>query len=592
MFLSHTLAATEAYTLVSWWKPLLLLVPFVPWAVIVSKVLDKHASRFILPRQMWGSVHLVVATVAVLVALSFPMKSEASFWVGWGIMIVLLVADIVVFAVVTNKDERVPEEFKLTLDMSKWTAKREEKKQAALQGKVELNIKGADKSLVAAPQMGTPEFETRVAAENVFMRALGARAAQVDFAPTGRENVYGVTFQIDGLRTPAVLSEPVQTKDGPPPPPPGVMSGAEAQKVMDFWRAAGKMDLAERRKRQVADISIERGTTRSKVRLTSIGGQTGMRLSMLIDPEMQVRRKVEAMGLLEPQAAALRALVADGKGVVLISSPPDSGRTTLLYTTLKMHDAYTKNVQTLEVDIQDSLEGVRQNVFDPAAEGADFATNLRSILRRDPDVVGAAELPDAATAKEAAKSDKDRCRVYLSFKSENALAAAQTYTKAVADGDLASKSLSGTMSVRLLRKLCTNCRQPYQPSADMLKKLGLPADKVKQLFKKGGQVMVKNKPEICPACGGVGYVGLEGAYEIFPIGDAERAAIKAGDFNALKMEFRKKNLPTIQQAALRKALDGVTSVEEMLRATADEQPKAAAPSAPTAPKPAPVPQKG
>ncbi|GJQ30151.1 MAG: hypothetical protein HBSAPP03_20350 [Phycisphaerae bacterium] len=593
MYLSHTLAA-EAYTLVSWWKPLLLLIPFVPWAVVVSKVLDKHAARFILPRQMWGTVHLVVGTVAVLAAISIPMKSEAAFWIGWGVMVVLLIADVVIFAVVTNKDERVPAEFRLTLDMSKWTAAREEKKKAALQGKVELTIKGPDKSLVQAPISGTPEFEVRVAAENLFMRALAARATQVDLAPTGRDNIVGVSFTVDSLRTPAVLHEPVQTKDGPPPPPPGVMTGAEALKVMDFWRAAAKMDVNERRKKQVADITVERGTQRTKVRVTSIGSPAGMRVSMLLDPEAQVRRKVEAMGLLEPQVAALRSMVEDGKGVVLISSPPDAGRTTLFYTVLKMHDAYTKNVQTLEVDVQDSLEGVRQNVFDPQAEGADFGTNLRSILRRDPDVVGAAELPDANTAKEAAKADRDRCRVYVSFKSENALSAIQTYVKAVGDPDLASKSLSGSLSVRVLRKLCTNCRQPYQPSADMLKKLGLPADKVKQLFKKGGQVMIKNKPETCPACGGVGYLGLEGVYEVFPITDAERAAVKSNDWNAVKMEFRKKNLPTLQQAALRKALDGVTSVEEMLRATTDEAPKAPPPAGPAGGAPsarAPVPQK-
>lgn len=584
MFPSSTLAE-EAYSLVSWWKPLLLLIPFVPWAVVVSKVLDKHAARFILPRQMWGAVHLVCGTVALIAAVSLPMKEDFTFIIGWVLMALILVGDIVVFAMVTNKDERVPEQFRLTMDLSKWTKAREEKKKAALQGKVELVIKGPDKAVVQAPQTGTPEFDLRVVAENVFTRAMGARATQIDFNPGGKDGSYAVTFMIDGVRTAAVLSEPVQNKDGPPPPPPGVVSGAEALKLMDFWRGAAKLDLTDRRKKQAADIMVERGTQRTKIRVSSIGSQAGMRVTLLLDPEGQVRRTADALGLLEPQAEALKAMVEESKGVVLITAPPDGGRTTSFYTILKMHDAYTRNVQTLEIETQDALEGIRQNKFEAQAEGSDFATNVRSILRRDPDVVGVAEMPDANTAKECAKVDAERCRVYLSFPAASALTSLQTYLKAVGDAENASKTLHGAVCSRTVRRLCTNCRQAYQPSADMLKKLGLPADKIKQLFKKGGQVLVKNKPETCPACGGVGYVGLEGVFEIFPFGDTERAALRAQDWNALKQEFRKKNLPTIQQTALRKALDGVTSVEEVLRATTDEAPK---PAAPPQAKPAPA----
>jgi type II secretory ATPase GspE/PulE/Tfp pilus assembly ATPase PilB-like protein len=117
----------------------------------------------------------------------------------------------------------------------------------------------------------------------------------------------------------------------------------------------------------------------------------------------------------------------------------------------------------------------------------------------------------------------------------------------------------------------------------MLKKLGLPADKIKQLFKKGGQVLIKgNRPEICPVCKGVGYVGQEGIFEVFRIGDAERALVKAGNFAGLRAELRKRNLPTIQQAALRKAVEGTTSVEEILRVTADQPAAGTRPAAPPA----------
>jgi hypothetical protein len=92
-------------------------VPFIPWAWLVSKILDKHAARFFLARDTWNMVHLVAGLVAVLAAISIPLKSEGAFWIGWGIMIVILVVDVVVFVAVTNKDERVPAEFRLRLSL-------------------------------------------------------------------------------------------------------------------------------------------------------------------------------------------------------------------------------------------------------------------------------------------------------------------------------------------------------------------------------------------------------------------------------------------------------------------------------------------
>jgi type II secretory ATPase GspE/PulE/Tfp pilus assembly ATPase PilB-like protein len=586
---AHAVLGAEPLVLVSWWKPALLLIPFMPWAWLVSKVFDKHCARWHLPREQWGTIHLAVGAIAILAAISLPMKSEASYWAGLGIMIVILAADVAVFINVTNKDERVPEAFHLKFATLFRPEKPKDDKKKAVGGKSELAVKGADKALVAVPEAGTPEYDVRVAAENVVLRAQAARASQVDFDPAG--NTYRVTFMIDGVRVPAVLVDPAPAKDGaPPPPPPGVMAGAEAMKVLDFWRGAAKHDVADRRKKQTGDVAIERGTNRNKIRVSSIGGQAGLRATLLFDPEAAVRRKFEGLGLLEPQAKAVTELVADGKGVVLVAAPPDQGRTTTLYTLVKQHDAYTKNVQTLEIDVQDTIEGVRQNSFDPFAEGAEFSTTTRSMLRRDPDVVGIAELPDAATAKEIAKADGERTRCYVSFKADNSLQAIAHWMKLVGDAEMGAKVLRGVISQRLVRKLCTNCRVAYQPSPEMLKKFGLPADRIKQLFKKGGQVLVKNKPETCPACGGVGFVGLEGCFEVFPIGDAERALIKAGNYQSLRQEFRKKQLPEIQQSALRKALDGTTSIEEMVRVTVEADAAAkpkpdAAPPPPKQPEP-------
>ncbi len=556
--------ALEGHFLVSFWKPVLWLIPLVGWGWIITRIYDKHAARFFLPRERWNMIHLIAGVLALVAAMAIPIRGEGAFWAGLGAMIVILAADLFAYAIVANRDERVPEEFHITFDLSKWKEAREAKAAAKKQGKVELVIKGPDKSVLEAPPAETPEFAVRVASESLILRALESRATQADLGPGGKEGAYASSFLVDGVRQPGDAIAP-----------------ADAIRLIDFWKAAAKLDLTDRRRRLMGEINVERGADRHKLRIIAMGAQGGMRLSILIDPEKQVRRKAPDVGLLEPQMTELKAMAETGQGgVVLLAAPPDMGRTSTLYAVLKLHDAYTSNVQTVEMEPQDSLEGIRQNKYEGQGEGPEYSTLVRSILRRDPQVLGVADLPDDNTAREIAKADHDRTRVYLSLRADSALAAIQIWCKAVGDPELAAKGLRGVLAQRLARKLCVNCRQAYQPSPDMLKKLGLPADKIKQLFKKGGQVLIKgNRPEICPVCKGVGYVGQEGIFEVFRIGDAERALVKAGNFAGLRSELRKRNLPTIQQAALRKAVEGTTSVEEILRVTADQPAAAARPAA-------------
>lgn len=548
-----TVLGLQGYFLVSFWKPILLMIPFVGWAWVISAYYDKHAARFFLPRQMWNVIHLTAGLLAVVVGLiAIPIAGEGAFWAGLGAMIVIMAIDLAAYAYVANKDERVPEEFHIRLDMERIRAAREAKSVAKKQGKVELVLKGPDKSALPVPNADTPEFALRVAAESLVLKALEMRATQIDMAPGSKDGGYVVAYLVDGVR-----------QAGAP------LAPADAVKIIDFWKSVGKLDVTDRRRRQSADVTIERGTDKHKFRVVASGATGGMRMTGLIDPEKQVKRKAAELGLLEGQMAEIKALVEERQGVVLLAAPPDMGRTTTLYTILKMHDAYTSNVQTVEMEPQDSLEGVRQNFFESKAEGGEYSTLVRTILRRDPQVVGIADLPDEQTAKEVARAEVDRCRVYLSIKGDNALAAIQVWTKAVGDPEVAAKVLHGVTAQRLVRKLCINCRQAYQPAPDMLKKLGLPADKIKQLFKKGGQVLIKNKPEVCPVCNGIGYIGQEGVFEVYTLGVPERSLVKAGNLSGLRAEFRKKNQPTIQQVALRKAVEGITSVEEVLRVTSE-----------------------
>jgi type II secretory ATPase GspE/PulE/Tfp pilus assembly ATPase PilB-like protein len=579
------LTLASGFMLVSVWKPVLLLLTFVGWAWVITKVYDKHAARFFLPRRTWNIIHLSAGMVALAAALLMPIPGEAAFWVGWLLMIIILAADLAAYAVVANKDERVPERFRIRLSLDALRSDKAAKEAAKLQAKVALTLRALDEKgkytqTVPVPQPETPEYELRAAAEQVYLKAMASRASQVDIGPiSGKEGVYGVSMLVDGVR-----------QGGETMPAPA------AVKVMDFWKAAARLDVADRRRRLQGTVQAEHDGVKHIVQVTSIGVQGGMRVTLLFDPEMAVLRKPTELGLLDMQLEELKKLASDLRGIVLLGAPADGGRTTLTYSVAQLHDAYTSNVQTVEAEPQAMLEGVRVNKFEPEKEGAEYSTLLRSVLRRDPQVVFVAEVPDANTAKEALRGDMERTRVYISMRGDNAMGLIEAWVKIVGDPAAAAKHLRGVVAGKLLRKLCQNCRVGYPPSPDMLKKLGLPADKIPQLFKKGGQVLIKNKPEVCPMCQGIGYLGQEGIFEVYSLDDEDRALIAAGNFAGLRAALRKKALPTLQQAAIRKAVAGTTSVEEVMRVTAP--PGAAAPGAPAgaapaagAPKPAAAPAK-
>lgn len=578
--------AEQSLILMSIYKPLLTLALFIPWGIIVSKVYDKHAARFFLPREQWNFIHIGAGLLALVAILAFGFlvpHSEGGFWAGVGVAIVILAADLYAYMHVANRDDRVPERFRIRLKMEQPDDKAAKKKDASA-AKVRYSFKTTDekgkytRALLASPQAQTPDAELRIAAEKLVSDAVAMRASQFELAPTGKDNMFQVRNLVDGVYSSGET-----------------IAGVNAARLVALFKTAAGLDVNDRRKKQQALVSIEEPNFKRIARISTIGAQGGERLTVLFDPESSVLKKADTLGFLEMQFAELRTLTGEGKGVVLVTAPPDGGRTTLLYSLLQMHDAYTSNVQTVEIDQQATLEGVRHNLFDSTADGPasnvvagstgpEFSTLVRSILRRDPQIVGVSELPDANTAKEVAKADHDRCRTYVSFRSSDALVSVQQWIKTVGDTKLGSDCLHGVVNGRLLRKLCTNCRVSYPPSGDMLKKLGIPEGKVQQLFKKGGQVLIKNKPEVCPVCQGVGYVGQEGVFEVAFVTPEERALINQGNLQAVKASFRKRQIPTLQQAAIRKAVDGTTSVEEVMRVTtAEKPPEAAKPAAPSSP---------
>ena len=551
----------DAVFLVSFWKPVFFVLPLAAWGWFVSKVMDKHAARFHLPRKPWNLIHLFVALIALFAGFFMPVPGIGGFFAGFAAMVVILAADIAIFASLHNKDERVPEGHKLRLDFSSMADAREAKRSAKEAGTVQLKIVTKDGKTAEIPEKETPEYEVRALAEDAMIKAVDARARLYEIAPAG-EGVYAVSATIDGVR---------QIMEKIPAP--------NAVKIITFWKSSAGLDIQDMRRKQIAEITASKGDIwHHQVRLETIGGQAGPKLTLTFNPAKAVQRSYSDIGFLDSQESSLDAVRSELGGLILVAAPPGNGLTTLMYGLIGKHDPYTSIVQTIEYDVQAPIEGVMQNKFDPTGS-AEYATTVRSILRRDPNVVGVTDFRDAETAKEVVRADLKRTKVYLAVKTDGAIRAIQTLVKYQGSPGDCANVLSAAVAQKLARRLCTNCRVQYAPDPALLKKLGLPADKVKALYKKGGQVLIKNKPEVCPMCSGGGYFGQIAFLEVFPIGDAERAMITAQNWNGLLGEFRKRGLPTLQQMGLRRVVEGHTSLEEFSRVTAVAKPAAGKPPA-------------
>ena len=224
----------DAVFLVSFWKPVFFVLPLAAWGWFVSKVMDKHAARFHLPRKPWNLIHLFVALIALFAGFFMPVPGIGGFFAGFAAMVVILAADIAIFASLHNKDERVPEGHKLRLDFSSMADAREAKRSAKEAGTVQLKIVTKDGKTAEIPEKETPEYEVRALAEDAMIKAVDARARLYEIAPAG-EGVYAVSATIDGVR---------QIMEKIPAP--------NAVKIITFWKSSAGLDVQDMRRKQIA----------------------------------------------------------------------------------------------------------------------------------------------------------------------------------------------------------------------------------------------------------------------------------------------------------------------------------------------------
>ena len=251
-----------------------------------------------------------------------------------------------------------------------------------------------------------------------------------------------------------------------------------------------------------------------------------------------------------------------------MSGPPKSGVTTTLYTLLGNHDPFMNNINTLEKNPAAELTNITQFTFNLSDTGTTtFARRLQSILRRGPDIIGIADGEDPQTAKLATAAAKEDKIVYIELEANSVNQAIEKWLKLVGDKNLVADTLTAILNQRLVRTLCNECRQAYQPNPALFKKFNIPANEVRTFYRPGEIEYTKHgKPIICEKCQGSGFYGRTGLFETIRINDELREVIRnAKTTQEIATAFRKAGMLYMQEQSIKKVAHSITSINEVIR---------------------------
>jgi general secretion pathway protein E len=321
-------------------------------------------------------------------------------------------------------------------------------------------------------------------------------------------------------------------------------------------KVMSKLDIAEKRIPQDGRITLKIGGRAVDVRVSVLPTNHGERVVMRLLDKSSVSLDLARMGIRSVEFAALTRLVHQPHGVILVTGPTGSGKSTTLYALLMQINDGNRNIMTIEDPVEFELKGISQTQVNTRVDMT-FARGLRALLRQDPDVVLLGEIRDTETAHIAVQASLTGHLVLSTLHTNTAIGAITRLRDMGIEPFLLASSLTGILAQRLVRKLCPHCRQAYVLSAEQALSLQLSVE-IEQ---------VAWRPIGCEKCNGLGYRGRLGIHELLLIDDAIRKAIHLGSSEQEIEQLCGHARHTLRQDGARKLLTGETSIEEVLRVT-------------------------
>jgi general secretion pathway protein E len=417
------------------------------------------------------------------------------------------------------------------------------------------SVKRAERDLSAGIDLGNLEQLVRMKSESeiessdqhvvnavefMLQHAFDSRASDIHVEPKRDQSL--IRFRIDG-----VLHD-IQTM-------PKIVHAAVVSRI----KTMSRLDIAEKRRPQDGRVKATRNGRDVELRVSTLPVAFGEKVVMRIfDPDV-LMQDLTGLGFYSDELQLWNDFITRPHGIVLVTGPTGSGKTTTLYSALKTIATRELNVTTIEDPIEMVYDEFNQTAVQ-AKVGITFAGALRHILRQDPDVIMVGEIRDAETAQYAIQAALTGHLVFSTLHTNDAASSISRLVDLGVERFLISSTLIGAMAQRLLRRICLHCPVERYLTADEVAtlRLAVPA---------GKRVKVKEGAG-CHECRGTGYLGRTGIFEILPVDDAVKGLVVAGsDAPEIKREATKNGMRTLRQSALRKLAEGVTSFEEVVRVT-------------------------
>ncbi|MCB1702928.1 MAG: type II secretion system ATPase GspE [Pseudomonadales bacterium] len=323
-------------------------------------------------------------------------------------------------------------------------------------------------------------------------------------------------------------------------------------------KVMARLDIAEKRVPQDGRISVKIAGHSVDIRMSTIPSAHGERVVLRLLDTAAGQLKLPQLAMNEQVMGAYEKFLHSPHGIILVTGPTGSGKTTTLYAGLSHINQTTRNILTIEDPIEYMLPGVGQTQVNPKVDMT-FARGLRAILRQDPDVVMVGEIRDLETAEIAVQASLTGHLVLSTLHTNTAVGAMTRLKDMGIEPFLLSSSLLAVMAQRLVRVLCKECRQPVTAGAVEREKLGIAAD---------APDVTIYKAEGCQACNYSGYRGRTGIYEMIEVDDTIRTMIYNGQSEQVMLEQARKRYPGMEADGRRRILAGETTIEEVMRVTA------------------------
>ncbi|HKI45095.1 MAG TPA: GspE/PulE family protein, partial [Balneolales bacterium] len=335
----------------------------------------------------------------------------------------------------------------------------------------------------------------------------------------------------------------------------GELSPLQKDAILSRIKIMAKLDIAEKRRPQDGRIRIEKDKKTVDLRVSTLPTEFGEKIVLRILDKSEQRLELRQLGFDETNLSEFRKAISNPYGMILVTGPTGSGKTTTLYAALSELNTPEVNITTIEDPIEYNLPGINQTQV-RSDIGLTFSAALRAILRQDPNIIMVGEVRDKETAEIAIRSALTGHLVFSTLHTNDAPSAITRLIDMGIEPFLVASSVRLVMAQRLVRRICSQCKTEYNPEPEVVAELGLQSQ---HKFFHGSS---------CERCNGTGFKGRVALIELMPVSDAlSELVVKESGAHELKKQALAEGMVTLRQSGVEKVKEGVTTVEEVIRET-------------------------